>query len=165
MERVPPIATATLRAARAVGIACATAFLLPVVLSVAFPGAFLFPPYHPAYQRMLGAIFLSFSLGLALALRDPARNAGVYAVIGLATGFLAGATVYTIVFDGVDPVHWLAQVPLLGVIALALVVTYTRLRRPHRLIVRIVVVAVLIFPLALYLYDLALRAFVAPGRT
>lgn len=164
MERVPPIDTATLRAARAVGIACAVSFLLPVVLSVAFPAAFLFPPYHPAYQRMLGAIFLSFALGLALALRDPARNAGVYAVIGLGTGFLAGATGYTLLVDGGDPVHWLAQVPLLGVVALALVVTYTRLRRPHRLIVRIVVVAVLFFPLALYLYDLALRSFVAPGR-
>lgn len=165
MERVRPIDTATLRAARAVGIACAVAFLLPVVLSVAFPSAFLFPPYHPAYQRMLGAIFLSFSLGLALALRDPARNAGVYAVIGLGTGFLAGATVYTLLVDGADPVHWLAQVPLLGAIALALVVTYTRLRRPHRLIVRIVVVAVLFFPLALFMYDLALRSFVAPGRS
>ena len=164
MERVSPVDTATLRAARVVGIACAGAFLLPVVLSVAFPAAFLFPPYHPAYQRMLGAIFLSFALGLALALRDPARNAGVYAVIGLGAGFLSGATVYTLLVDGGDPVHWLAQVPLLGAIALVLVVTYARLRRPHRLVVRIVVVAVLFFPLALYLYDLALRSFVAPGR-
>ena len=164
MERVPPIDTATLRGARVVGIACAGAFLLPIVLSVVIPTAFLFPPYHPAYQRMLGAIFLSFALGLALALRDPARNAGVYAVIGLGAGFLAGATVYTLLVDGADPLHWLVQVPLLGLIALALVVTYTRLRRPHRLVVRIVVVAVLFFPLALFLYDLALRSFVAPGR-
>lgn len=164
MERVRPTDTATLRAARAVGIACAAAFLLPVVLSVAFPAAFLFPPYHPAYQRLLGAIFLSFSLGLGLALRDPARNAGVYAVIGLGAGFLAGATVYTLLVDGGDPVHWLAQVPLLGATALALVVTYSRLRRPHPLIVRIVVVAVLFFPVALFLYDLALRSFVAPER-
>lgn len=164
MERVRPVDTATLRAARVVGIVCAAAFLLPVVLSVAFPAAFLFPPYHPAYQRMIGAIFLSFALGLALALRDPARNAGVYAVIGLGAGFLAGATVYTLLVDGGDPVHWLAQVPLLGAIALVLVVTYTRLRRPPRLVVRIVVVAVLLFPLALFFYDLALRSFVAPGR-
>ncbi|HUQ17952.1 MAG TPA: hypothetical protein VM070_09210 [Candidatus Saccharimonadales bacterium] len=164
MERVRPVDTATLRAARVVGAVCALAFLLPVILSVAFPSAFLFPPYHPAYQRMLGAIFLSFSLGLGLALRDPARNAGVYAVIGLGAGFLSGATVYTLLVDGADPGHWLVQVPLLSATALALVVTYTRLRRPHRLIVRIVVVAVLLFPLALFLYDLALRSFVAPGH-
>ena len=164
MERLRPIDSATLRGARVVGIACAAAFLLPVVFSVIFPAAFLFPPYHPAYQRMLGAIFLSFALGLGLALRDPARNAGVYAVIGLGTGFLAGATVYTLLVDGGDPIQWLAQVPLLSIIAVVLVVTYTRLRRPHRLIVRIVVVAVLFFPIALSLYDLALRSFVAPGR-
>jgi len=47
-----------------------------------------------------------------------------------------------------------------GLVGIALVVTYTRLRRPHPVIVRIVVVAVVLFPVALYLYDLALRAFV-----
>jgi hypothetical protein len=161
MERVTPVGTATLRAARAVGIACAVAFLAPVVLSVVVPQAFLFPPYHGAYQRMLSAMLLAFALGLGLAVRDPARNAGVYAVIGLASGCLAGAVAYTLIADpGQDRLHWLVQVPLLGLVAVALVATYTRLRRPHPLIVRIVVVAVALFPVALYAYDLALRAFV-----
>lgn len=162
MERVSPVATATLRGARAVGIVCAVAFLAPVVLSVVVPQAFLFTPYHGAYQRMLSAMLLAFSLGLALAVRDPARNAGVYAVIGLASGCLAGAIGYTLVADPAqDPLHWYVQVPLLGLIAIALVLTYTRLRRPHPVIVRIVVVAVVLFPVALYVYDLALRSFVA----
>jgi hypothetical protein len=161
VERVAPVDTATLRGARAVGIVCAAAFLAPVVLSVVFPQAFLFAPYHGAYQRMLSAMLLAFGLGLGLALRDPARNAGVYAVIGLASGCLAGAIVYTLLADPLqDPLHWFVQVPLLGLIAIALVVTYTRLRRPHPVIVRIVVVAVVLFPVALYGYDLALKSFV-----
>jgi hypothetical protein len=40
------------------------------------------------------------------------------------------------------------------------VVTYTRLRRPHPVIVRIVTAAVLLLPLGLYVYDAAYRAFV-----
>jgi hypothetical protein len=107
-------------------------------------------------------MLLAFGLGLALALRDPARNAGVYAVIGLASGCLAGAIVYTLLVDPVqDVLHWMVQVPLLGLVAAALVVTYTRLRRPNPIIVRIVVVAVVLFPMTLYVYDLALRSFVA----
>ena len=161
MERVAPANTAVLRGARAVGIVCAVAFLAPVILSVIFPQAFLFTPYHGAYQRMLSAMLLAFSLGLALAVRDPSRNAGVYAVIGLASGCLTGAIVYSLLVDaGQAPLHWFVQVPLLGLVAIALVVTYTRLRRPHPVIVRIVVVAVALFPVALYVYDLALRSFV-----
>src|SRR5258708_5441423 len=109
---------------------------------------------------MLGAILLSFGLGLLLALRDPQRNAGVYAVVGLATGFLLGANVYSLVVDRADPLHWIVQVPLLAAVALTLVVTYTRLRRPHPVIVRIVVVAVVLLPIALFLYDAAYKAFV-----
>jgi hypothetical protein len=160
MERAPVVATATLRGARAVGIVCAAAFVAPVVLSVVFPAAFLFAPYHGPYQRMLSAILLAFALGLSLALRDPVRNAGVYALIGLASGCLVGAIVYTLLVEPADPLHWIVQVPLLGLVSLALVVTYTRLRRPHPVVVRIVVVAVFLFPVALYLYDLALRSFV-----
>ncbi len=48
-----------------------------------------------------------------------------------------------------------------GLVAIALVVTYTRLRRPNPIVVRIVVVAVVLFPVTLYVYDLALRSFVA----
>lgn len=161
MDRVPPVGTATLRGARVVGIVCAVAFVAPVVLSVVIPQAFLFAPYHDAYQRMLSATLLAFALGLALALRDPVRNAGVYAVVGLASGFLDGAIVYTLLVEPAqDVLHWFVQVPLLGLVAIALVLTYTRLRRPHPVIVRIVVVAVVLFPVALFVYDLALRSFV-----
>ena len=161
MDRVPPVGTATLRGARVVGIICAVAFVAPVVLSVVIPQAFQFAPYHDAYQRMLSATLLAFALGLALALRDPVRNAGVYAVVGLASGFLDGAIVYTLLVEPAqDVLHWFVQVPLLGLVAIALVLTYTRLRRPHPVIVRIVVVAVVLFPVALFVYDLALRSFV-----
>lgn len=155
--------TVTLRGARVVGVVCALAFLAPVVLSLAFPAAFLFAPYHSVYERMLGAILVSFGVGLLLALRDPARNAGVYAVVGLATGSLAGATAFALIVDGADPLHWFVQLPLLLAIAITLVVTYTRLRRPHPVVVRIVIAAVAFMPLALYAYDAAYRAFI-PGR-
>lgn len=160
MQRGLPPDTATLRGARAVGIVCALLFFLPVVLSVAFPAAFFYAPYHRVYERLLGALLLAFGLGLLLALRDPERNAGVYAIVGLATGFLAGAILYAIVFDQADPIHLVVQFPLLAVITLALVVTYMRLRRPHPVIVRIVIVAVALFPVALFVYDAAYRAFV-----
>lgn len=152
--------TTTLRGARAVGAVCATLFMAPVLLSLAIPSAFFFVPFHPVYERMLGAILLALGLGLLLALRDPVRNAGVYAVVGLCSGFLAGSIVYSLLVGGGDPLHWLVQVPLLVSVAVALVVTYTRLRRPHPVVTRIVVVAVLLLPLGLWLYDLAQQAFI-----
>ena len=111
---------------------------------------------------MVGALLLSFGLGLLLALRDPARNAGVFAVIGLATGFLGVANVYALVVDHADPLHWVIQVPLLAAVTAVLVVTYLRLRRPHPVVFRIVVAAVVLLPFALVLYDLAYGAFVHP---
>lgn len=162
MDRQPHVSTATLRGARAVGIVCAVLFFAPVVLSLAFPDAFLYAPFHRTYERMLGTILGALGIGLLLALRDPGRNAGVFAVIGLIAGSLDAATIYSLVFDGAAPSHWLTTVPLLGAIAVALVVTYTRLRRPHPVVVRIVVAAVALLPVALYLHDAAYRAFVRP---
>jgi 4-amino-4-deoxy-L-arabinose transferase-like glycosyltransferase len=161
MERQPPADSATLRGARAVGIVCATLFILPVILSIAFPSAFLFQPYNRVYERMIAAILLAFGLGLLLALRDPVRNAGVFAVVGLATGLLGGAIVYALIVDRADPLHWVAQVPILAAITATLVVTYTRLRRPNPIVVRIVVAAVVLLPFVFFLHDVAYAAFVA----
>ena len=160
MERQPPVDTATLRGARAVAIVCAVGFFAPVVLSIVFPAAFFYEPHHRVYERMLLSVLGSFGLGLLLVLRDPARNAGVFAIVGLATGSLAGANVYALLVDDADPLHWWVQVPLLVTIAIALVATYTRLRRPHPVIVRVVVAAVVLMPFALFVYDAAYRAFV-----
>ena len=162
MERNLPADSATLRGARAVGIVCATLFFLPVILSIAFPSAFLFAPYHRIYERMITAVLLALGLGLLLALRDPVRNAGVFAIVGLVTGLLGGAVMYALIVDGADPLHWVAQVPLLAAITITLVVTYMRLRRPHPVVVRIVVAAVVFLPLAFFLHDVAYRAFVPP---
>jgi hypothetical protein len=162
VERQSHVSTATLRGARAVGIACSALFFAPVVLSIAFPDWFLFAPYHRTYERLLGTIFGALGIGLLLALRDPARNAGVFAVIGLTAGSVGAATIYSLVFDAAAPSHWLTTVPLLAAVAVALVVTYTRLRRPHPVIVRIVIAAVALLPVALYLHDAAYRAFVRP---
>src|SRR5437867_7459041 len=162
MERQLPADSATLRGARAVGVVCATLFILPVILSIAFPSAFLFAPYHRIYERMIASVLLALGLGLLLALRDPVRNAGVFAIVGLVTGLLGGAVMYALVVDGADPLHWVAQVPLLAAITITLVVTYTRLRRPHPVVVRIVVAAGLVLPFAFFLHDVAYRAFVPP---
>ena len=160
MHEAGHLDSATLRGARIVGVVCAIAFFAPIVLSLVFPAGFFYRPFHPTYERMIGAILLALGLGLLLALRDPARNAGVYAVIGLVTGSMAAAIVYALLVEGADPLHWVIQVPLLAAIAITLVVTYTRLRRPHPIIVRIVVVAVLLLPVGLWLYDAAYRTFV-----
>lgn len=162
MERQPHVSTTTLRGARAVGIVCAALFFAPVVLSLAFPDWFLFAPYHRTYERLLGTVFGSLGIGLLLALRDPARNAGVFAVVGLTAGSLGAATIYSLVFDGAAASHWVTTVLLLAAVSVALVVTYTRLRRPHPVVVRIVIAAVALLPVALYLHDAAYRAFVKP---
>lgn len=160
MHGAVPVDSATLRGARIVGILCAILFFAPIVLSIAFPAAFFYRPYHATYERMLGAILLALGLGLLLALRDPARNAGVYAVIGLVTGALTASIVYALLVESADPLHWFVQVPLLAAVSITLVVTYTALRRPHPIVVRIVASAVVLLPAGLYLYDAAYRAFV-----
>jgi peptidoglycan/LPS O-acetylase OafA/YrhL len=150
----------TIRGARAVGVVCAVLFLALIPLSIAFPAAFLYAPYHAVYARITVAVLFAMGLGLLLALRDPARNAGVYAVIGLIAGSLTAALAYALVVEGADPAHWIVQVPVLGASAVVLVGAYSRLRRPHPIVVRIVVAAVLLMPAGLYLYDAAYRAFV-----
>lgn len=153
--------TATIGGARAVGVLCAVLYFALIPLSIAFPAAFLYAPYHPVYARITVAILFAMGLGLLLALRDPARNAGVYAVIGLIAGSLTAAVAYALVVEGADPAHWIVQVPVLGASAVVLVGAYTRLRRPHPVVVRIVVAAVVLMPVGLYLYDQAYRAFVS----
>ena len=162
MERRAHVSTTTLRGARAVGVVCAALFFAPVVLSIAFPDWFLFAPYHRTYEGLLGTVFGSLGIGLLLALRDPERNAGVFAVVGLTAGSLGAATIYSLVFDSAAVSHWVTTVPLLAAVAVALVVTYTRLRRPHPVVVRIVIAAVALLPVALFLHDAAYRAFVRP---
>lgn len=156
------MSTATLRGARAVGIVCAVLFFVPTVLSFVYPTAFLFQPYQRIYERMLGAVLAALAVSLLLSLRDPARNAGVFAVVGLVSGTLDTAIIYSLLADGADVSHWFIQVPLLGAIAALLVLTYTRLRRPHPVVVRIVVAAVVFLPVALFAHDAASRAFVRP---
>ena len=160
VDRSPHVSTATLRGARAVGSVCAVLFFVPAVLAFVYPNAFLFAPYHQTYERMFGAVLAALSVSLLLSVRDPARNAGVFAVVGLVAGTLDAATIYSLVVDGADIAHWFFQVPLLAAIAAVLVLTYTRLRRPHPVVVRIVIAAVLSLPIALFAHDLAYRAFV-----
>lgn len=160
VDRSPHVSTATLRRARAVGVVCAVLFFVPTVLAFVYPNAFLFAPYHQSYERMFAAVLAALSVSLLLSVRDPVRNAGVFAVVGLVAGTLDAATIYSLVVDGADVAHWFFQVPLLGAIAAVLVLTYTRLRQPHPVVVRIVIAAVLVLPLALFAHDLAYRAFV-----
>ncbi|HEU5288382.1 MAG TPA: hypothetical protein VFV20_08260 [Candidatus Limnocylindria bacterium] len=156
------MSTATLRGARAVAIVCAVLFFVPTVLSFVYPNAFLYSPHQLVYERMLGAVLAALAVSLLLSMRDPVRNAGVYAVVGLVAGTLDTSVIYSLVVDGGDVAHWFVQVPLLGAVAAVLVLTYTRLRRPHPVVVRIVVAAVLLLPVALFAHDAAYRAFVRP---
>ena len=160
MDRSVHVSTATLRGARLVGVVCAVLFFVPTVLSFVYPNAFLYTPHHLVYERMFGALLWALAVSLLLSLRDPVRNAGVFAVVGLIAGTLDAAVMYSLVNDGGDPAHWFVQVPLLGAIAVLLVLTYTRLRRPHPVVVRIVIAAVVFLPIALFAHDAAYRAFV-----
>jgi hypothetical protein len=154
------VSTATLRGARAVGIVCALLFFVPTVLSFVYPSAFLYAPYHRIYERMLGAVLAALAVALLLSMRDPVRNAGVYAVVGLVSGTLDTAIIYSLVVDGADAAHWFIQVPLLGAISAILVLTYTRLRQPHPVVVRIVIAAVVFLPVLLFAHDAASRTLI-----
>ncbi len=162
MERSRHVSTATLRGARAVAIVCAVLFFVPTVLSFVYPNAFLYTPHQLVYERMLGAVLAALAVSLVLSMRDPVRNAGVYAVVGMIAGTVDASVIYSLVVDGGDAAHWFVQVPLLGAIAVLLVLTYTRLRQPHPVVVRIVIAAVVLLPVALYAHDAAYRAFVRP---
>ena len=162
MDRSPHASTATLRGARAVAVVCAVLFFVPTVLSFVFPSAFLYAPFNRVYERMLGAVLAALAVSLLLSMRDPVRNAGVYAVVGLVSGTIDTAIIYSLLVDGADVAHWFIQVPLLGAIAAVLVLTYTRLRRPHPVVVRVVVAAVVLLPLAFFAHDAAYRALIHP---
>jgi hypothetical protein len=153
----------TIKGARAAGIACTVALSVLILASIWEPTVLFWPPAHPPDERMLMALLLGMPLSLALAMRDPVRNAGVCAVIGLGCAFLAMSRVFSIAVGEPAPgMGWLATVAFLA-IAVALVVTYTRLRRPHPIIVRVVVAATALMPAVLYAYDWAVRAAYA-GR-
>src|SRR5207249_12107040 len=108
MERSIPADSATLRGARAVGIVCATLFFLPVIFALAFPSAFLFTPYNRSYERMIASVLIALGLGLLLAFPDPVRNAGVFAIAGLATGLPGASVGYALIVGGPDPLRGVA---------------------------------------------------------
>lgn len=162
MDRNPHVSTATLRGARVVGVVCAILFFVPTVLSFVYPNAFLFAPYHRTYERLIGAVLAGLAASLLLSLRDPGRNAAVFAVVGMVIGTLDAAIIYSLVFDGADVAHWFAQVPLLAAVAAVLVLTYTRLRRPHPVVLRIVIASVVVIPVLLFAHDAATRVFLRP---
>lgn len=146
----------TIRAARAAGIACAAVLGILLLANIWFPELIGTQPTEPDVSRMLLALVLGMPLSLGLALRDPVRNAGVLATVGLGCGLLGAARVMN-AFRGDQAITWPWYVGtvLLFAVAIALVVTYTRLRRPHPIVVRVVVVATALMPLALWLYEWA----------
>src|SRR5437588_265783 len=103
--------------ARAAAIVCAVLFFVPTVLSFVYPNAFLYTPHQLVYERMLGAVLAALALSLLLSMRDPMRNAGVYAVVGLVAGTVDASAIYSLIVDGGDVAHWFVQVPLLPAIA------------------------------------------------
>lgn len=157
---------ATIRGARVAVIACALVLSLLVVASLGWPQLVFWSPERDPEQRLLLALVIGMPLSLGLALRDPVRNAGVFAVIGLGCGFLAAARLLNFfapfgsrrVFVQADgPQLWSLGTILFLAVAVALVVTYTRLRRPHPIVVRVVVLATVLLPLVLWLYDAIAR--------
>lgn len=156
---------ATIRGARVAVSTCAVLLALLIVASVWLPRLVFWDAERHLEDRLLLALLLGMPVSLSLALRDPVRNAGVFAVIGFACGSLAAARVLNLLvpevagrveytFTGTSGLRELAIGTLiLLAVAVTLVVTYTRLRRPHPIVVRVVVVATALLPLGLWLYD------------
>src|SRR5919204_5180900 len=146
----------TIRGARAAGIVCAALLALIFIASVWVPDLIGPSRGEPQTSRMLTALILGMPLSLALALRDPVRNAGVLAVVGLGCGLLGAARVMD-AYLGDEPLtsSWYLGTLLFFAIGIALVATYSRLRRPHPIVVRVVIAATLLMPAVLWLYDQA----------
>ncbi len=154
----------TIRGARAAGITSASMLGLLLLANVWVPELIGTRPTEPDASRMLLALVVGMPLSLGLALRDPVRNAGVLATVGLGCGFLAAARVMN-AFRGDQAITWPWYVGtlLFFAVAVTLVVTYTRLRRPHPIIVRVVVVATALLPLVLWAYEWAVGRVAAGG--
>lgn len=152
---------AVIRGARAAGVVAASLLTVLLLASVWAPEVVFWPPAHRADERLLFAVLLALPLALGLALRDPVRNAGVFATIGLVCGFLAAARIVNAATLGA-PERWYVSTVLLLAVGAGLVLTYARLRRPHPIIVRVVVVATALMPVVLYVYDLLAGALRAP---
>lgn len=161
---------ATIRGARAAVIVCAIALSLLVVASLRWPALVFWSPERDLDRRLLLALVIGMPLSLALALRDPVRNAGVFAVIGLGCGFLSAARAMNFLVPEIASgtrVYvqgnlfdlWLVGTILFFAIAVTLVGTYSRLRRPHPIVVRVVIAATVFLPLVLWLYDSLALAF------
>ena len=146
----------TIRGARAAGIVCAALLVLILAVNIWVPDLIGARRSEPETSRMLIALIFGMPLSLALALRDPVRNAGVLAVVGLGCGLLGAARVMD-AYLGDEPLtsSWYLGTLLFFAIGIALVATYSRLRRPHPIVVRVVIAATLLMPAVLWLYDQA----------
>ncbi|OLC54772.1 MAG: hypothetical protein AUH85_10965 [Chloroflexi bacterium 13_1_40CM_4_68_4] len=146
----------TIRGARAAGIVCAALLALILIVNVWVPDLVGTKRTEPDTGRMLIALVLGMPLSLALALRDPVRNAGVLAVVGLGCGFLGAARVMNAYRGDLALTwSWYLGTVLFFAIGIALVVTYSRLRRPHPIVVRVVIAATVLMPAILWIYDTA----------
>lgn len=146
----------TIRGARAAGIVCAALLAVILVVNIWVPELIGTRRSEPETGRMLIALVLGMPLSLALALRDPVRNAGVLAVVGLGCGLLGAARVMN-AYQGDQALTWpwYLGTLLFFLVGIALVATYSRLRRPHPIVVRVVIAATVLMPPILWLYDLA----------
>lgn len=145
----------TIKGARAAGIACGAVIALLVVANIWAPELIGTSAREPDAGRMLIALVIGMPLSLGLALRDPLRNAGVLATVGLGCGLIGAARVMN-AYRGDEALSllWYVGTVLFFAVGVALVTTYTRLRRPHPIVVRIVIVATVLMPVVLWLYDL-----------
>lgn len=148
----------TIRAARGAVIACAGLLAALLLATIWSPQVIFWSSTPRADERMLFALLVGMPLSLGLALRDPVRNAGVFAVIGLGCGFVAASRVMSVLVGEPAPDVWFLATLAYVAVGVALVVTYTRLRRPHPIVVRVVVVATVLMPALLYAYDWAVKA-------
>jgi hypothetical protein len=146
----------TIRGARAAGIVCAALLAVILVVNVWAPDLVGTKRSEPDTSRLLIALILGMPLSLGLALRDPVRNAGVLAVVGLGCGLIGAARVMNAYRgDQALTIVWYAGTLLFFAIGVVLVTTYSRLRRPHPIVVRVVIAATILMPVVLWLYDLA----------
>ena len=148
----------TIRGARAAGIVCGVLLAVVLVANVWVPDLIGVGRVEADASRMVIALILGMPLSLALALRDPVRNAGVLAVVGLGCGLLGATRVMNAYEAKAEPsLAWYLGTLLFFAVGVALVATYSRLRRPHPIVVRVVIAATILAAPVLWLYDLAAR--------
>jgi len=107
-ERILPLA---------LRISAVTFVFLPTLGFAFLPAEFRWAPYHPAYERMIAALYVALGLCLWRAARDPRRHVLLIDFLILSSILHGGVMLYDALVREGEHAHLWGDVPLLFAVA------------------------------------------------